>query len=97
MNSNETSILPHVVAMPLVTAVNELAAKVLEEKGEVYSTANILLDVISVVNDNAGFEVELRVTCEGFQIAFPQSIESDEVLGAMNQGIEVISEMALED
>ncbi|QCG77298.1 hypothetical protein SEA_BUBBABEAR_37 [Microbacterium phage BubbaBear] len=97
MNNNETSILPHVATMPVITKVNLLAEAILENKGTVYSTANILVDLVAIVCDNAGFEVELRITNEGYSLAFPQDIEADEVLGALDQGLEVLEEMSLED
>ncbi|WNM67356.1 hypothetical protein SEA_CHILIPEPPER_35 [Microbacterium phage ChiliPepper] len=95
MNEN-ISTLPHTVTLPLVDRANQLAATVLEEKGDVYSPASILLDVVSTVSDNAGFEVQLRVTREGFQLVFPQGVETDEVLFNMDRGFEVIEEMTLE-
>ncbi|UYL86824.1 hypothetical protein SEA_RONA_36 [Microbacterium phage Rona] len=95
MNEN-ISTLPHAVTLPLVDRANLLAATVLEEKGDVYSPASILLDVVSTVSDNAGFEVQLRVTREGFQLVFPQGVETDEVLFNMDRGFEVIKEMTLE-
>ncbi|QOP66628.1 hypothetical protein SEA_LAHQTEMISH_37 [Microbacterium phage Lahqtemish] len=97
MNNNETSILPHVATMPVIAKVNLLAETILENKGEVYSTANILVDLVAIVCDNAGFEIQIRITNEGYSLAFPQDVEADEVLGALDQGLEVLEEMSLED
>lgn len=97
MNSNETSILPHTVTLTLVNKARVLSRATEEKNGSEYAVTNIILDTISIVCDNAGFEVEMRITKEGFQLAFPQVIESDVVLAAMDQGFEVLEEMLLED
>jgi hypothetical protein len=97
MNSNETSILPHAVTLPLLHKVEALSASAAEVHGNGYPTTNIVLDVLAIVADCAEYELELRVTKEGFQLAFPQHVETDQVLDDFDRALEVLSETILED
>lgn len=97
MNSNETSILPHIVALPVVNKARAFTAEVLEERGTVYSTENVLRDMIAITCDNTEYELEFRITNEGFVFAFPQSVEVDMVLDDLDRALEVLRESALED
>lgn len=97
MNNNETSILPHEVTTPLMGKVEALSRQATEIHGNGYPTHNIILDVIAIVGDCAEYELELRVTKAGFQLAFPQSIEADQVLDDFDRALEVLSETLLED
>lgn len=97
MNSNETSILPHEVTLPLMGKVEGLSNQAAEIHGNGYPTHNILLDILAIVGDCAEYELELRITKEGFQLAFPQAVEADQVLDDFDRALEVLSETILED
>ncbi|QUE26079.1 hypothetical protein SEA_SANASANA_41 [Microbacterium phage SanaSana] len=97
MNSNETSILPHAVTLPIVVKAQAFTARVLDEKGDDYPATSVLLDMVALASDNIEYELEFRVAKDGYQIAFPQSVEADMVLDDLDRALEVLTEMVLED
>ena len=96
MNSNETSILPHTITLPLVQRADQLVEDHLERTGTQCSSTGILLTVVETVSDCC-FEVELRITNEGYVIAFPQDQTVDDLLAAMARGFEVQEELLAEE
>ncbi|UDG78739.1 hypothetical protein SEA_INDYLU_37 [Microbacterium phage IndyLu] len=96
MNNNETSILPHTITLPLVQRADQLVDDHLKRTGDQLSSTGILLTVIETVSDCC-FEVELRITSEGYVIAFPQDRTVDDLLDAIARGFEVQEEILAED
>ncbi|UKH48474.1 hypothetical protein QDW18_gp37 [Microbacterium phage Katzastrophic] len=92
MNNNDTSLLPHEVTLAIVQRADQMVDDFLADEGETLSSAGILLSVIEMVSDNAGFEIELRITKGGYQLAFPQSVTVDDVLDNIDRGFEVMHE-----
>ena len=92
MNNNETSILPHTVALALVQQVDELTETYFENEGIQLSTAGILLSAVETITDCQDYELEVRITKDGYQIAFPQSKSADDVLADFDQAFEALFE-----
>lgn len=92
MNNNETSILPHTVTLPLVQRADEFVENYMVSDGVLLSSAGILLACVETITDNRDYPLEVRITKDGYQIAFPQTMTVEDVLEDFNQAFEALGD-----